>query len=227
MSAMSVSSALTVIFSPPMKTMVVGIGLLRRVRIETNHAGRLGLDGRPGRWQWKPAVLAARRRGRNKSWSTNTRSGSRHHRTTDRVDAVPLAPEISLRARSGDVRAGVLRVLLFTVGHGLAVASRFDPALRSRITRSFTLEVSAGERVARQWRFDGFRRRITTRAGAAVAPEHALRFARAGDALRGLLSRRTIDHIVVGTQRGSVLLEGNAAVMMWFFGVTRRLVAIG
>ena len=138
-----------------------------------------------------------------------------------------LAPEISLRRQSGDVRAGVLRVLLFTVGHGLAVASRFDPALRSRITRSFTLEVSAGERVAREWRFDGFRRRITTRAGAAVAPEHALRFARAGDALRALLSRRTIDHIVAGTQRGSVLLEGNAAVVLWFFGLTRRLVAIG
>jgi hypothetical protein len=95
------------------------------------------------------------------------------------------------------------------------------------VTRSFTLEVSADRGVARQWRFDGYRRRITTRAGRAVAPEHALRFTRAGDALRALLSPRAIGHIVAGTQRGSIRLEGNAAVVLWFFGLTRRIVAIG
>jgi len=140
---------------------------------------------------------------------------------------VALAPRGSPDEPSGGLRAGTLRLLLFAWGHGLAFASRFDPALRSRVTRSFTLEVSADEGVARQWRFDGHRRRITTRAGMAAAPEHALRFARAGDALRALLSPRAIRHIVAGTQRGSVRLEGNAEVMLWFFGLTRRLVAIG
>jgi len=140
---------------------------------------------------------------------------------------VALIPRGSLDEPRGSARAGTLRLLLFAWGHALALASRFDPAVRSRVTRSFTLEVSVDEGVARQWRFDGSRRRITTRAGMAVAPEHALRFARAGDALRAILSPRTIRHIVAGTQRGSVRLEGNAAVWLWFFGLTRRLVAIG
>jgi hypothetical protein len=140
---------------------------------------------------------------------------------------VTLATGRSPHGLRGGARAGTLRLLLFAWGHGLALASRFDPALRSRVTRSFTLEVSADEGVARQWRFDGHRRRITTRNGMAAAPEHALRFARAGDALRALLSPRAIRHIVEGTQRGSVRLEGNAAVVLWFFGLTRRLVAIG
>jgi hypothetical protein len=140
---------------------------------------------------------------------------------------VALLPDFSPPGLSGGARARTLRLLLWAWGHGLALASRFDPAVRSRVTRTFTLEVSSEEGVARQWRFDGHRRRITTRAGMAVAPEHALRFARAGDALRALLSRRAIRHIVAGTQHGSVRLEGNAAVVLWFFGLTRRLVAIG
>ena len=137
------------------------------------------------------------------------------------------APGRSPHGLSDATRAVALRLLLFGLGHGLGLASRFDPALRSRVTRSFTLEVSADEGVARQWRFDSTRRRITTRAGMAVAPEHALRFVRAGDALRALLSPRPIRHILAGTQRGSIRLEGNAAVLLWFFGLTRRLVAIG
>ena len=137
------------------------------------------------------------------------------------------APATSPGGLGGAARARTLRLLLFGLGHGLAIASRFDPALRSRLTRSFTLELSAGEGVARHWRFDGFRRRITTRAGPARAPEHVVRFARAGEALRALLSRRAIGHIVAGAQRGSVRLDGNSAVVLWFFGLTRRLVAIG
>jgi hypothetical protein len=140
---------------------------------------------------------------------------------------VALLPDFSPPGLSGGARARTLRLMLFAWGHGLALASRFDPALRSQLTRSFTLEVSADEGVARHWRFDGFRRRVTTRAGVAAAPDHALRFARAGDALRALLSPRTIGRIVAGTQRGSVRLDGNAAIMLWFFGLTRRLGAIG
>jgi hypothetical protein len=140
---------------------------------------------------------------------------------------VALAPRRPPHGPRGGARAGTLRLLFFVWGHGLALASRFDPAVRSRVTRTFTLEVSANEGVARQWRFDGHRRRITTRAGTAAAPEHALRFAHAGDALRALLSPRAIRHIVAGTQRGSVRLEGNATVVLWFFALTRRLVSIG
>ena len=144
-----------------------------------------------------------------------------------RLDGVSTVTDLSRRRLAGGARAGALRLLLFGLGHGLAVASRFDPALRSRVTRSFTLEVSAGEGVARHWRFDGHRRRITTHAGAAVAPEHALRFAGPGGALRTLLSPHAIGRLVTGAQRGSVRLEGNTAVVLWFFGLARRLVALG
>ena len=120
-----------------------------------------------------------------------------------------------------------LRVLLWGLGYGLAQASRFSPRIRSQITRSLTVEISADDGVARHWVFDGQRRRVSVAAGRARAPDFALRFTSSGQALRDLTSPRAIDRILGGLTDGAVRLQGNHLILLWFHGLLRNLVALG
>jgi hypothetical protein len=120
-----------------------------------------------------------------------------------------------------------LRVLLWILGHCIAVGSRFLPSLRSQITKSLTVELSAGDRVARHWVFDGARRRATTRPGRATRADCAVHIGSSAQALRTLVSRRTVDRVVDGMQRGTVRIEGSTFVVLWFHGLTRKFVKLG
>jgi hypothetical protein len=120
-----------------------------------------------------------------------------------------------------------LRVLLWAVGHGLAVASRFSASVRSQITRSLTVEISSDDGIARHWVFDGQRRLVSAFAGSAEAPDFAVRFASSGQALRDLTSPRAIDRILRSTMNGAVRLEGNHLILLWFHGLTRQLLSMG
>lgn len=120
-----------------------------------------------------------------------------------------------------------LRLLLWVLGHCIAVASRFSPSLRSQITRSLTFELSAGDRVARHWIFDGGLRRATTRPGRAARVDCAMRVDSSARALRILVSRRTVEKVVRGMQRGTVRIEGSTFVLLWFHGLTRKFVKLG
>ncbi len=87
------------------------------------------------------------------------------------------AGQVHRRQRASHAAAAAgLRALLWWLGHGLVLASRFSAALRSQITRSLTVEISADDGPARHWDFDGQRRRVTTSAGRAPAPDFAVRF---------------------------------------------------
>ena len=80
------------------------------------------------------------------------------------------------------INTTLLRLLLFTVGHGLALAARISPSVRSQITRTLTFEISTDDGVVRQWYFNGQLRRIAT--GAGRSPVAAVRFRSSGEALR-------------------------------------------
>ena len=121
-----------------------------------------------------------------------------------------------------------LRVLLWWLGHGLVLAVRFSASLRSQITRNLTVEISADDGPARHWDFDAQRRRVSTSAGrAAAAPDFAIRFPGSGHALRDLMSRDAIDAIMCDRIRGTVRVEGNHLLLMWFRGLIRKVVPIG
>lgn len=120
-----------------------------------------------------------------------------------------------------------LRVLLWWLGHRLVLASRFSAPVRSQITRSLTVEISADDGPARHWDFDGQRRRVSTSAGRAEAPDFAVRFPGSGHALRDLMSRDAIDAIMRDRIRGTVRVEGNHLLLMWFRGLIRKVVPIG
>lgn len=123
--------------------------------------------------------------------------------------------------------SALLRLLLFTLGQLLALASRIIPSVRSQVTRTLTFEISTDDGVARQWHFNAPQRRITTRAGSSLPSTNALRFPTSGSALRVLLSLHRERLMVEGIQRGTTRIEGALFAMYWFFGLTRKVIAIG
>lgn len=131
------------------------------------------------------------------------------------------------RRGSGPALATGLRALLCGLGYGLVLASRFSAPVRSQITRSLTVEISADDGVARHWDFDAQRRRVSSSAGRAGAPDFAVRFTSSGQALRALTSPHAVDRVMGGLSHGAVRLEGNPLILLWFHGLTRQLTAIG
>jgi hypothetical protein len=128
---------------------------------------------------------------------------------------------------SGPVPVIGLRVLLWELGYGLVLASRFSASIQSQITRSLTVEISADDGVAQHWDFDRQRRCVYSSAGRTDTPDCAVRFASSGQALRDLTSPRAIDRIMGQLGHGAVRLEGDARVLIWFDGLARRLVTAG
>jgi hypothetical protein len=120
-----------------------------------------------------------------------------------------------------------LRLLLCYLGHGLAVGSRWVPSIRSQVTRTLTFQMSAGDTVARHWSFDGQRRHIHTAPGRAAHADTAVHFASSAQALRHLASPRAVDRIVADLQCGRIDLQGSALILLWFYGLTRKLIKIG
>jgi len=121
----------------------------------------------------------------------------------------------------------VLRMVLWFLGQCIARGSRFVPSVRAQITRTLVFELSAGESVARHWIFDGPQRRAATRGGRADAADCSVHFASSGQALRALVSPRTVDKVVAGLHDGTAELHGSAFVLLWFYGLTRRFVKLG
>jgi hypothetical protein len=132
------------------------------------------------------------------------------------------------RSRPGRVvPVSGLRVLLGGLGYGLVLASRFSTSIRSQITRSLTVEISADDGVAQHWDFDRQRRCVYSSPRRAGRADCALRFASSGQALRDLTSPHAIDRIMAGIGHGSVRLEGDPRVLLWFDGLARRVVSAG
>jgi hypothetical protein len=120
-----------------------------------------------------------------------------------------------------------LRMLLWFLGQCIAQGSRFMPSVRSQITRTLVFELSAGDRVARYWAFDGQLRRATTHSGHAAAVDCSVHISSSWQALWMLCSAQTTDKIVRGLHNGTVELHGSAFVLLWFHGLTRKFVKIG
>lgn len=120
-----------------------------------------------------------------------------------------------------------LRLVLWFLGLCLRFGSRFMAPVRSQITRSLVFELSAGQHVARHWVFDATSRRARSYPGHAAAPDSTLHFQSSWQALRALLSTKTVQRIVQGQLGGSIEMTGSAFVVLWFWGLTRKFVRLG
>jgi hypothetical protein len=120
-----------------------------------------------------------------------------------------------------------LRALLGVLGLGLGLASRVSASVGAQVTRSLSFEIRTEDGVCRRWSFDGPRRRIASTATPTGAPDHRVCFSSSGQALGVLCSPRAVDALVARLIRGEVHLEGSAFIVLWFYGLTRKLVKIG
>ncbi|WP_028932364.1 hypothetical protein [Pseudonocardia spinosispora] len=120
-----------------------------------------------------------------------------------------------------------LRLLLAVLGIGLTVLSRIDSSTRSQVTRTLSFDISTADGVHRRWLFDGRTRYISSTTLAEDEPDHRLHFGSSGQALGALTSPRAVDAVVAGLVGHRMQLRGSAFIVIWFYGLTRRIVAIG
>jgi hypothetical protein len=117
-----------------------------------------------------------------------------------------------------------LRILLHFLGALLAVASRASDRFRRAITRDLVFEISTEDGVAHHFVFRG--RRVSSHSGKAPAADCRLRFASASRGLRTLVSRHTVSQLLNGVVDGTIVIEGNAFHLLWFYEMTQRVVPL-
>jgi hypothetical protein len=125
------------------------------------------------------------------------------------------------------VSALLFKSVLWTVWLLLLVASRLRWRVRAQITRDVVVEISSDDGVAQRFRFHGRSRTLSRAAAGDERVDVALRFATARDGLRALLSPHAVRHIVEGVNYGGTRMEGNTALVLWFYGLTRTVAPIG
>jgi hypothetical protein len=115
-----------------------------------------------------------------------------------------------------------LRILLTMIGTLLAIASRASAGFRRAITRDLVIEIATDGGVAHHF---VFRDRLASgRAGSAAAPDCVLRFATASQAVRTLLARHNVSHLVAGLLDGTVSIRGNPFHLLWFADLAQQIV---
>lgn len=144
------------------------------------------------------------------------------------VYPTPVRPAARLLARATTrLHVVVFDVLLVTVGFLLTVASRFLPGLRSQVTRDVLFEFSSDDGVSRRFGLHAATRTIGLEPMSEARPDTSVRFGRARDGIRALVSTRTVAHIVEGMNYGDTRLDGNPVLLLWFHGLTRTVLPIG
>ena len=114
----------------------------------------------------------------------------------------------------GGVSRMVLRALLFGAGVMMAVASRMSPRFRAALSGDRTIVLETG---------DGVRRRFVVR-GRAVSSDGRVTerndcrvvIVTAARALGIFLSPRSVGKLVAGIVDGTVSVEGNLYLLLWF-----------
>jgi len=130
----------------------------------------------------------------------------------------------ALRTR---IQVAALQSLLTVLGVLMALASRHVDRFRRQVTRDLLLEIRRADGARQQYRFHAGPRRMTLPRHAREHTDCTLTFPTARDGLRALLSPRAIGRIVEGMNAGELRIEGNAALLLWFHGLTRIVAPIG
>jgi len=115
-----------------------------------------------------------------------------------------------------------LRTLLTLMGAALAIASRASAGIRRAITRNLVIEIATDDGVAHHFVFHD--RLVSSRFGRAPAADCVLRFATASQAVRALLARHTVSHLVSGLLDRTVSIRGNPFHLLWFADLVQQIV---
>jgi hypothetical protein len=126
---------------------------------------------------------------------------------------------------SGWVGKSLFRLVLFTLGMGMELACRLSETFRRQVTRDLTIQIGSADGVFHQYAFAS--RAVTSRSRSPVAPTLALCFSSANQGFITLLSPHAVGRIVHALLEGSVEYQGNAVLLLWFYGLTRFVLPIG
>ena len=117
-----------------------------------------------------------------------------------------------------------LRVLLTVLGILLAIASRFSTGMRAAITRDLVIGIDTADGVAHRFVFED--RAVTSMSGTEPKADCTLRFATQSQALAVLTSRRATSLLYAGLLDGSIAIDGNPFLSMWFYDLTQYAVPL-
>jgi hypothetical protein len=131
--------------------------------------------------------------------------------------------------RSSDIGRWFARhsfaLVLISLGLGLRLACRWSERIRSQLTRGVTIQIGSADGVCHHYVFTP--RAIASRAGTAREATLSLCFNNAGTGIVTLLSRRAVGRIVHALLERSATYNGNAVIVLWFFGLTRFVMPFG
>lgn len=114
-----------------------------------------------------------------------------------------------------------LRILLSVLGWLLARASRTRPEFRGALSQDRTIVIAGGD-VAYHYSIRD--RRLIAGTGTGPEPDYTLRFATPWQAVTTLLSPNGVGKIIRGALDGTVELEGDITLLLWFEGRIQQVV---
>ena len=125
------------------------------------------------------------------------------------------------------IEVAALQTLLTVLGVLMMLASRRVERFRRQVTRDLLLEIRSADGARQQYRLHAATRRLTLPRRPVERTDCTLIFPTAREGLRALLSPRAIGRIVEGMNTGDTRIDGNAALLLWFHGLTRIVAPIG
>ncbi len=111
----------------------------------------------------------------------------------------------------------VLRILLAVLGSTFSFVSRTRDSFRRQLSRDVVIEIASADGVARHFIFAG--RRATSRPGRVDSPDLSIRFPTAWVGVMALLAPDGPDRLFQGRLDGSIEMEGDRRLLLWFQGL--------
>jgi hypothetical protein len=132
-----------------------------------------------------------------------------------------------MRSRNpgGPLTRVLFRCALAGLGVGLQLACRWSARFRGQLAHARTVEVGSADGVFHRYEFS--LQGVKSRAGRADKPDVGLCFDNARLGLVTLISPHAVGRIVHALLERSAEYEGNAVLVLWFFGLTRFVLPIG
>ncbi len=126
---------------------------------------------------------------------------------------------------SGWLMKSLFRLVLTALGTGMVLACRLSDTFRRQVTRDLTIQIGSADGIVHHYVFAP--RAVTSRTGSAPAPTLSLCFDNARQGVITLASPHAVGKIVHALLEGTAEYQGNAVLVLWFYGLTRFVLPMG
>ena len=116
------------------------------------------------------------------------------------------------------------RILLRVLGVLMMLASRTSERFRCQLSRDLAVEIRTDDGVAHCYEFRN--RRVRSRKGLAKDPACSVRFATSRQGVACLIRRDGPARLMSGLLDGSITVDGNIQLLLWFQGLAHAILPI-